>query len=290
MKLFTLISLIFFSAAILIRAQIPNADFENWTNGTPDGWFADNVPPSLLPVTQTTDAESGTSAVKGEVISSMGATLTPLIVAGSSSNNQGIAVAARYSSLNGYYKFSPVQDDSMIVIAVMYKNGNKIGTAVVEPTAAGSYTHFGAPITYSTSDIPDTCRITISIINPAGASSVHTGSVMYVDNLSFGTVTSVDGNKTVPDKFSLDQNYPNPFNPSTKITYSLPESGFAKIVIYNVLGEEVKTLITGNQSAGLHNVSADFLNLASGIYIYRLNFNGESGKSFSSMKKMILMK
>ncbi len=88
-----------------------------------------------------------------------------------------------------------------------------------------------------------------------------------------------------PEVFSLSQNYPNPFNPSTKIKYSLPTNEFVSLRIYDVLGREVKTLVNQQQSAGVYNVQFDAGNLASGIYLYRI----EAG-SFMDVKKLLLLK
>ncbi|MFC2094780.1 YCF48-related protein, partial [Bacteroidota bacterium] len=70
----------------------------------------------------------------------------------------------------------------------------------------------------------------------------------------------------VPDQFKLSQNYPNPFNPTTKINYSVPVDGFVTISIYNILGEEVTTLINANVKAGNYEVTFDATNFASGMY------------------------
>ena len=101
-----------------------------------------------------------------------------------------------------------------------------------------------------------------------------------------GLATDVKGGVgNVPVKYALEQNYPNPFNPTTNITYSIAKSGFTTLKVYNVLGQEVKTLFAGYQSAGTHNVDFNAGNLASGIYLYRL----ESGNT-TLVKKMVLMK
>ncbi|GAB6282848.1 MAG: hypothetical protein STSR0008_15980 [Ignavibacterium sp.] len=88
-----------------------------------------------------------------------------------------------------------------------------------------------------------------------------------------------------PTSFELNQNFPNPFNPTTTIRFSLPEAGFVKLIVYNILGEEVKTLVDGFRNVGTYNVQWNASNLASGIYIYRLQT-----EKFVEMKKMILMK
>lgn len=89
----------------------------------------------------------------------------------------------------------------------------------------------------------------------------------------------------VPAKFSLEQNYPNPFNPSTLIKYSIPQDQQVKLNVYNLLGENVMTLVNLFQKAGQHEVNFNASNLASGVYFYKL----EAGTQVS-IKKMILMK
>ena len=90
---------------------------------------------------------------------------------------------------------------------------------------------------------------------------------------------------TAPKEFSLDQNYPNPFNPTTLIQYSIPAEQHVKLNVYNLLGEKVMTLVDGMQKSGQHEVSFNASNLASGVYVYKL----EAGTQ-SSIKKMVLMK
>lgn len=89
----------------------------------------------------------------------------------------------------------------------------------------------------------------------------------------------------LPDTYELSQNYPNPFNPATTIKYQLPNSGNVKIVMYDVIGRELMTLVDKQQSAGYYEVRFDASSLASGVYFYRMT----SG-SFTDLKKMILLK
>ncbi len=96
-----------------------------------------------------------------------------------------------------------------------------------------------------------------------------------------------------PRTYTLDQNYPNPFNPSTTIKFSIPNDEFVSLTIHNILGEKVATLINNKISAGDHEVNFNASNLASGVYVYILsveNDGSNSGQTFLSTKKMILMK
>jgi len=104
------------------------------------------------------------------------------------------------------------------------------------------------------------------------------------DELRTVTASPTAGNSVV-NEYSLNQNYPNPFNPTTTISFDLASSGFVTLKVYNMVGQEVASLVKGNLSQGSHNVSFDATNLPSGLYIYRM----EAG-SFSATKKMLLMK
>ncbi len=100
-----------------------------------------------------------------------------------------------------------------------------------------------------------------------------------------GNPTSILTNSSVPTHFEICQNYPNPFNPSTTIRYDIPKESFVTLKIFNALGEEVKSLVNENKSAGSYEVKFDGSNLSSGVYFYRM-----TAGSFSQTKKLILMK
>ena len=97
--------------------------------------------------------------------------------------------------------------------------------------------------------------------------------------------TSNDVETGTPVAFKLEQNYPNPFNPTTNIKFSLPKTTNVSLTIYNMLGQKVSTLINEKMNSGFHIIPFDASNLASGMYIYRI----EAG-SFTSIKKMLLIK
>ena len=100
----------------------------------------------------------------------------------------------------------------------------------------------------------------------------------------------VEVNVSTPSKFALDQNYPNPFNPTTLIKYSLAVDSKVSMKVFNVIGQEVAELLNGSFAAGGHEVHFDASSLNSGVYFYRINASGINGKSYSSVKKMILTK
>jgi hypothetical protein len=162
-------------------------------------------------------------------------------------------------------------------------------SVVAGSTAPGDSTRVRA--IFRTQGIPGgmhTGRFRIATNDPAAP-------LLYVD-LSLDVLVGVNEERTgTPVAFELDQNYPNPFNPSTRITYGLPEGGTVTLRIYDILGREVRVLVDGNQGAGFYRAEWDGRNLsgnqvASGMYFYRLEVTSVTGRTYASMKKMILMK
>jgi hypothetical protein len=116
----------------------------------------------------------------------------------------------------------------------------------------------------------------------------------FMITIDGGWFLSVDGGSLIPDVFSLHQNYPNPFNPVTTIRYDVPEASLVKMVIYDVLGRKVRTLVHYKHQPGYHAVIWNGNNdhgvpVATGMYIYRITAESATG-NFTSVKKLIMMK
>jgi photosystem II stability/assembly factor-like uncharacterized protein len=96
----------------------------------------------------------------------------------------------------------------------------------------------------------------------------------------------------VPAQFQLEQNYPNPFNPTTKIRFALPKNSFATLVVYDMLGREISTLVNEQLNAGTYEADWQADKFSSGVYYYKLTVRqaGSSTGDFTETKKMILMK
>ena len=132
----------------------------------------------------------------------------------------------------------------------------------------------------------DTLTGTGTIIGATSFKNVTGLSVLY----SKPSAVEDDRLSEIPSDFVLRQNYPNPFNPSTTIEYSLPANANVKIMVYNLLGELVSTLVNNNVSAGTHRVVWDASRFTSGTYFYEINVNCSNGKNYTQIKKMIFMK
>ncbi|MDG5766358.1 T9SS type A sorting domain-containing protein [Balneolales bacterium ANBcel1] len=110
-------------------------------------------------------------------------------------------------------------------------------------------------------------------------------TIEYAQIFSFSTATSSDSGPEVVDGFRLNQNYPNPFNPATQISFELPNAADVRLDVYNLIGQRVTTLVNEYRTEGTHQVTFDGANLASGVYIYRLQMGNHV-----AVRKMTLIK
>jgi subtilisin family serine protease len=122
------------------------------------------------------------------------------------------------------------------------------------------------------------------------SNNTYTGEVNITSNggsitIPIDFIVGVDDLIEKPVSFELHQNYPNPFNPSTKINYSLPASSKVSLVVYDILGRKIKTLVNEFQNAGKYNVDFNAEHLSSGVYFYRL-----SAGRFSETRKLLLLR
>jgi hypothetical protein len=175
-------------------------------------------------------------------------------------------------------------------------NGNNLGYSPVGPSNDYVFTF---PRVTSFDWTPYTLDIQVPTAVNAKALEVRlhaysrfTGTI-YFDDLTVevvGTTTGVTKGDALPQTFELAQNYPNPFNPTTRIVFGLPRDGTVSIVIYNVLGQKVRTLINEARTAGRYEVNWDGrdehgMPVGTGLYLYRL----EAGQ-FSLVQKMLMLK
>jgi len=157
----------------------------------------------------------------------------------------------------GYYNHNVVADDSSFYIGDL-SSGNWLGMLVLE--TPGIFQYY--------------CSI------HGGPGGVGMSGVITVEN-----ATEVKDDYVSISKFDLIQNYPNPFNPSTSIQYKVSSISTVSLKVYDVLGNEVATLVNEEKPAGSYEVDFDASGLSSGIYFYKL-----SAGSLVETKKMILMK
>lgn len=131
-----------------------------------------------------------------------------------------------------------------------------------------------------------TIKLCLNVANNFAADYSLSNIYSFNQKLAKSNTSNLSWNdaKTVKE-FSLEQNYPNPFNPNTKIKYQLPKDGFVTLKVYDILGNEVATLVNEEKIAGKYEANFNASSLASGVYIYKI----QAG-DFVNSKKMILLK
>ena len=172
--------------------------------------------------------------------------------------------------------------------------------------SSGCQESTAATIEGNTETIVNSTQTSIGSGGFVNTTTTITDDVATVDSLLCGNFPTDIGQ--LPDspaanaeEFTLFQNYPNPFNPSTRISYSLPNSGFVSLTVHDILGKEIETLVNEFQEAGIYAAHFDASKLASGIYFYKLQTgrssskdspsnSGQAGQGFVKTKKMLFLR
>jgi hypothetical protein len=157
-----------------------------------------------------------------------------------------------------------------------YARGNSI-YYTISPTSSFPYTHISPGGSYTHMNMPKSYS--------GGGQFICIRSDGGISRYGYDFVGINGISNEVPGGYSLMQNYPNPFNPATNIKFSIPVSGNVRLIVYDMLGKEVKTLVNENLKAGTYNADWDAAQFSSGVYFYRI----EAG-TFSAIRKMILVK
>lgn len=286
--LYTLLQLVLVSSMVLAQ-QIPNAGFETWAAGNPENWATSNAAPVYVNVTQSSTAHGGGASARGDVVSILGSPVNIQPVLQSGPTGEGFAISSRPAAITGWYQFTSVNGDLFGVNVILFKggiDGTAVASAVIaNPTSHSTWTQFNIPFAYLSADVPDVCDIQFQIINPTTGSNPSIGSFFLLDDLAFSGATGVGAQRDTPLSFALHQNYPNPFNPSTMITFDLPASAIVRLGVFNVLGQEVATLVQERMDAGTHRVAFNGGVTPSGMYLVRLQADG-----LTQSRTMLLVK
>ena len=239
----------------------------------------------------------GTSDLTGQIISGL---CVGDVNASYTTTGTAFAKSAPISLKNGTDKFSISASSSAALGAVTMKiNLNSAKVASVSSKLPGLVSHVdnagvsvawyaqdGKPIQFNANE----AIVTVTLADKASdQSSVTVESELADINGATVNSSAAIAIKEIPTVFELSQNYPNPFNPSTQINYNLPQSGVVTLSVYNLLGQEVASLVNEQKEAGTYTVQWAPKNLASGVYVYRLHVQTEKD-SFTSVKRLTLLK
>ncbi|MEJ2103488.1 MAG: T9SS type A sorting domain-containing protein, partial [Ignavibacteriaceae bacterium] len=164
---------------------------------------------------------------------------------------------------------------------------NNSGFSIERKSTNSEYTEIGFVPGHGTTSEPTTYLFTDENLR-AGEYTYRLKQIDFDGTVSYSDEVSAD--VIAPAVFSLDQNYPNPFNPSTKISFSLAVDSKVSLKIFDVLGQEVASLVNQELTAGIHNYDFNAAGINSGVYFYRIEAAGSNGVKFVDSKKMILVK
>jgi len=167
------------------------------------------------------------------------------------------------------------------------KRGTVGGYIYLASTSSASFVDYSEEL--GGSGNPLNISYYVKTVDNGGNLSPQSDTVNFTVSEYGDDKASVQAIEELPTEFSLSQNYPNPFNPVTEIKYALPVDASVSLKVFDIFGREVATLVFGNKVAGYYSAEFDALKVSSGMYFYRLTATGE-GKSFTQVRKMILMK
>ncbi len=161
---------------------------------------------------------------------------------------------------------------------IMEQSGFPSSSLTAGPDGGWAYMNFGSTENIATGD---TAYVWIAFTHGADLDEVDDrldAAVAKADDLGIigDPVSTEPTDSQLPSRFALEQNYPNPFNPTTNIRFDLPESAHTSVTVYDMLGRQVATLLNEQMPAGTHTVNFDASSLSSGIYLYRMQANGQT--------------
>ncbi|MBT8379877.1 MAG: T9SS type A sorting domain-containing protein [Ignavibacteria bacterium] len=164
---------------------------------------------------------------------------------------------------------------------------NNSGFAIERKSVTSDFVQIGFVAGFGTTTEPKAYTFTDNSLTP-GTYSYRLKQIDYDGTYEYSDVVEVD--VLAPDVYTLAQNYPNPFNPSTKIAFSLAVDSKVSLKIFDVLGQEVATLVNQDLTAGVYNYDFNATGINSGVYFYKIEAVGVNGNEFVDIKKMMLLK
>lgn len=262
-------------------AGVPNGDFEDWTVFGLSDWTTNNTYGEAF-ITKSPISYSGAAAIIGQTIAYTDTVLCPKL-------KLLVPTQEVPGALDGYFRFLPDGNDRFLVSVKAYKNSEVVAEGMFSDSGlVDSYKAFRAnisPVAGKSDSLTDSLTIEVTLL-PGDSAKFHGGTAFFVDDFSFGKFTAVSPRQqNVPSEFRLFQNYPNPFNPTTTILYDVPKKSHVTLLVYDVLGRKVATLVDGERSGGEYRVTFNGSRLASGVYFYRLKAG-----NYASVKKLLLLK
>jgi len=271
--IYTLVLLMFVNS--LIRAQIPNASFEHWTNSTPNGWYITD-PATIV---RTTNAYDSTYAVRLNVVMEGPFASSGYLWSGDSGTDGNFPLASVPAALNGWMIGHFAGSDQMTINAQVSINGLVAGSIGIN-VAPNSAVYKQFSFSFDTANVTpgaDSAYLEFGLINIT-TGALDTTTYYIIDDLSMGPFLNLGTGIAQPNANAfLETCSPNPASNTANIIYSITGNSTISVTMYDVLGNKVRTLLDGmQQTPGRYKIPTDVSMLGNGVYFYSLNVDGQS--------------
>jgi hypothetical protein len=249
--------------AVSTEAQIPNASFESWTLGVPDGWYTNNDD-NFAPVLQSDDAFEGLASILFSAENMTG---------GFASANL-FPQTEEVEGLDGWLKPSLSGEDVLIASSeLLQQDGFTVSSGVLTvDTSSDQWVNFYVPMTTVSQETVAFATITFEVFNPDGDPSNETE--ILIDELTYGPITKIEESRN--RELLIEKVFPNPANQLAMLQYALPVSGFIEISVLNLSGQKVMTVLNNHVIRGHYRAEISCDQLESGIYVIELNDGNQS--------------
>ncbi len=296
-----IITAIFAAKVITVQAQvIPNNNFENWSigvNAPPDGWIDNGSNHTgFYPVIQTNDKYFGNYAVKIESKITSTDTTEGMISTLRPNGKEGLGPAfpltTRYNTLKGFYKFNPQNGDSAQIYVWISKTGfvnpqgwgNLLGVGLINLGASPTYAPFSAGYHGVSTNfyyfdnvvVPDSGYIYMAAYKQVDGTSYDLkplgNSTLIIDAINYDSfLNGVNENMDITSNFAL---YPNVNKGAFDVFFETSKTDYTTITVYDLNGNEVKSLFKGNLNEGPHTLHYEVQELANGTYLFVVSTGG----------------
>lgn len=269
----TLTTLFLTALSSVMLAQIPDAGFENWTGGTPNGWYDLN---SIYPggSLQSSNFHTGASSLELDASNAVGGHRYGGFVETGSLGSPYFptGVGTTPAALTGWYELNPVAGDELEIAVITIHGGAINGGGNLKDTGSVAiWKQFTLCITASST--ADSASIFFDLLNSSGRDTIHNGTTAFIDDIAWGACTA--GIDNINNDVTLEPSYPNPANNICNIIFSLPGTSTVSVALYDLNGRKMMGLMDNtNLTSGRYKIPVDVRTLANGVYFYTILVDG----------------
>jgi hypothetical protein len=242
-------------------AQIPNASFEDWTEGAPDGWTVSNIPPTIYSIFESDEAYEGSKSALVTTVSQAGFDVGGLLTA------TNFPYASSDESITGWYKPNFLANDKITVACTLTDMGMAaVSVGVGDLTGTSNvWTAFVVGLLAATQNAVAYGTVSFQLTNSEGSVFATAGSECNIDEVAFGGPVGIAVHETVSTT-KIENVYPNPSNGVSLVQYILPQASQVSIALYDTQGREVMQVLDLFQAPGQYRAEVNTQSLETGIY------------------------